>query len=231
CVLEDKDKIQREISAGNVLVAVGRSPNLEGLDLEEANVEYAKTGIKVNAFLQTTNKDIFACGDVVGPYLFSHTASYQAQICARNAILKRLAWQKANYENVSWATFTDPELAHLGLTEEEARERSGDINVYKTEYGACDRAVTDLEKDGLVKVITDKKGYILGAHIAGANAGEIMQGFMLAKSFKITLEKLSRLIYIYPTLSELVKKTAAKPLLEKANKPLVRFILKILKRL
>lgn len=231
CVLEDKDKIQQEISAENCLVAVGRSPNLEGLDLEKANVEYSKTGIKANAFLQTTNKDIFACGDVVGPYLFSHTASYQAQICARNALFKRLAWQKANYENVSWATFTDPELAHLGLTEEEARERFGDVNIYKTEYGACDRAVTDLEKEGLVKVITDKKGYILGAHIAGANAGEIMQGFMLAKSFKIPLEKLSQLIYIYPTLSELVKKTAAKPLLEKANNPLVRFILKILKRL
>lgn len=229
CVLEDKDKIQQEVSAENVLVAVGRSPNIEGLDLEKANVEYAKTGIKVNAFLQTTNKDIFACGDVVGPYLFSHVASYQAQVCVRNALFKRLAWQKANYENVSWATFTDPELAHLGLTEEEAREKFEEVNTYKTEYGACDRAVTDLEKDGLVKVITDKKGYILGAHIAGANAGEIMQGFVLAKSFKIPLAKLSQAIFIYPTLSELVKKTAAKPLLEKANNPLVRFILKIMK--
>lgn len=229
CMLEGKDKIQQEISAENCLVAIGRSPNLEGLDLEKANVEYAKTGLKVNAFLQTTNKDIFACGDVAGPYLFSHTASYQAQICARNALLKRLAWQKANYENVSWATFTDPELAHLGLTEEEARERFEEVNIYKTEYGACDRAVTDLEKEGLVKVITDKKGYILGAHIAGANAGEIMQGFVFAKSFKIPLEKLSQLIYIYPTLSELVKKTAAKPLLEKVNNPLVRFLLRIMK--
>lgn len=229
CVLEGKDRIQQEISAENVLVAVGRSPNIEGLDLEKAKVEYAKTGIKVNTFLQTSNKDIFACGDVVGPYLFSHVASYQAQICVRNAIFRRLAWQKVNYENVSWATFTEPELAHLGLTEEEAREKFGNINVYKTEYGACDRAVTDLEKEGLVKVITDKKGRILGAHITGANAGEIMQGFVLAKSLKIPLEKLSQLIYIYPTLSELVKKTAAKPLLEKANNPLVRFILKIMK--
>lgn len=230
CILEDKNKNQQEISAKNCLVAVGRAPNIEGLDLEKAKVEYTKTGVKVNAFLQTTNKDIFACGDVVGPYLFSHVAAYQAQVCVRNSLFRRIVWQKAHYENVPWATFAEPELAHLGLTEEEARERFGNVNVYKTEYGASDRAVTDLEKEGLMKVITDKKGYILGAHIVGASAGEIMQGFALAKSLKIPLAKLSQLIFIYPTLSELVKKTAAKPLLEKANSPLVKFLMKIMKR-
>lgn len=237
CLLEDKGKIQQEISAENVLVAVGRAPNIEGLDLEKANVAHSKTGIKVNAFLQTTNKDIFACGDVVGPYLFSHIAAYQAQVCVRNSLFKRIAWQKAHYENVPWATFTEPELAHLGLTEEEAclpgrqaRTKHGFVNVYKTEYSASDRAVTDLEKEGLVKVITDKKGYILGAHIVGANASEIIQGFLLAKSLKIPLAKLAQTIFIYPTLSELVKKTAAKPLLEKASNPLVRFLIKIMKR-
>lgn len=228
--LEDKDKKQQEISAENILVAVGRAPNIEGLDLEKANIEYAKTGIKVNAFLQTTNKDIFACGDVVGPYLFSHVAAYQAQVCVRNSLFKRLAWQKVKYENVPWATFTEPELAHLGFTEEEARANMGNVKVYKTEYGASDRAVTDLEKEGLVKVITDKKGYIVGAHIVGANAGEIIPGFLIAKSLKIPLSRLSGPLFIYPTLSELVRKTAAKPWVDKLNNPLIKLAMRILRR-
>ena len=230
CVtIEDRNKKQDTICAAGVLAAVGRAPNTGGLDLEKAGVEYSKTGIKVNGFLQTTNKNIFACGDVVGPYMFSHVASYQAQICVRNALFKRIAWGKVNYQNIAWATFTEPEVAHLGLSEEEARAKYKNIRVYKTEYSSSDRAVTDLEKEGLLKVITDKKGLILGAHIAGAQASEVIQGFLLAKTFKIPLEKLSQALFIYPTLSELVKKTAAKPLLEKANNPLVRFALSMLK--
>jgi len=230
CVtIEDRNKKQDTICAAGVLAAIGRAPNTGGLDLEKAGVEYSKTGIKVNGFLQTTNKNIFACGDVVGPYMFSHVASYQAQICVRNALFKRIAWGKVNYQNIAWATFTEPEVAHLGLSEEEARAKYKNIRVYKTEYSSSDRAVTDLEKEGLLKVITDKKGLILGAHIAGAQASEVIQGFLLAKTFKIPLEKLSQALFIYPTLSELVKKTAAKPLLEKANNPLVRFALSMLK--
>lgn len=228
--LEGKEKGREEISADNVLVAVGRAPNVDGLALEKAGVEYTKRGINVNAYLRTTNKDIFAIGDVVGPYMFSHVAAYQAQVSVRNALLRRLAWQKVNYENVAWATFTDPELAHLGITEDEAKEKGINVDIYKTEYGAVDRAVTDSEKDGLVKVITDKKGYILGAHIVGAKAGEIIQGFIIAKSMRMPLSKLATPLFIYPTLSELVKKTAAKPLLEKLNSPLVKFVIRMLRR-
>ena len=226
--VQDKNGDNEEVAAENVLVAVGRAPNLEGLFLENSGVEFTKQGIKVNLYLQTTNKDIFACGDVVGPYMFSHVAAYQAQVCVRNALFKRLTWQKVNYQNIAWATFTEPELAHLGQTEEEARERYKDIKVYKTEYVSSDRAITDSEKEGLVKIITDKKGNILGAHIVGAQASEIIQGFLIAKSLKIRLEKLSNPIFIYPTLSELVKKTAAKPLVEKLNNPLVKLAMKIL---
>ncbi len=228
--LEDKSRSIEEISAENILVALGRAPNLEGLELSKAGIEYTKTGIKVNEYLQTTNENIFACGDIVGPYMFSHVAAYQAQVCVRNALFKRLAWQKVNYQNVAWATFTEPEVSRLGLTEEEARQRHKKVKVYKTEYGASDRAVTDVEKKGLVKVITDKKGYILGAHIAGSQASEIMQGFLIAKSLKVPLERLSQVLFIYPTLSELVKKVAAKPLLEKVNNPAIRLLLRILKK-
>ena len=226
--LEGKGKGQERISAENVLVAVGRAPNLEGLSLEKAGVEFTKQGIKVNPYLQTTNKDIFACGDVIGSYMFSHVAAYQAQVCVRNALFRRPAWQKVNYQNIAWATFTEPELSHLGQTEEEAREKYKDIKVYKTEYVSSDRAITDSEKEGIVKIITDKKGNILGAHIVGAQASEIIQGFLIAKSLRIPLSKLSGPLFIYPTLSELVKKTAAKPLVEKLNNPLVKLAMKIL---
>jgi len=229
-ILEGKDSAKEEISAENVLVAVGRAPNVEGLCLEKAGVEYAKTGIKVSAYLQTTNKSIFACGDVVGPYFFSHVAAYQAGVAVRNALFNRLAWQKVDYSNVAWATFTDPELARLGLTEEEAREQHQDIRVYKTDYANADRAVTDRHKEGLIKVVLDKKRRLLGAHVVGAQAGEIIQGFIIAKANKIPLAKLSGALYIYPTLSELVKKTGGKAFVEKADNPLVKLVLRVMRR-
>ncbi len=229
--LKDKKGNSEEISGDAVLVAVGRAPNTENLSLEKAGIEYNEKGIKVNAFLQSTNKNIFACGDVVGPYLFTHVAAYMASLCVRNALFKRIAWQKVNYSNVTWCTFTEPELAHLGLTEKEAREGYKKVKIYRTAYAECDRAVTDLEKDGLIKVITDNKGYVLGAHIAGAKAGELIQGFLLAKSLRLPLWKIAQVLYIYPTLSELVKKTAAKPLVERMDNPLVRYILRAMKAL
>jgi pyruvate/2-oxoglutarate dehydrogenase complex dihydrolipoamide dehydrogenase (E3) component len=229
-IVESGDGTSQEVSADNVLVAVGRAPNVKDLSLEKAGIEYTKRGIKVNSYLQTTNKSIFACGDVVGPYLFTHIAAYGAQVCVRNALFRKPFWQKASYANVPWATFTEPELAHLGITEAEAREKYAGIRVYKEPYRSADRAVTDLQKEGMIKVITDKKGYILGAHIVGAHASELIQGFIIGKSLGIPLAKLSRPIFIYPTLSELVKKTSAKPLLDKLGKPWIRRVVKFLRK-
>ncbi len=227
--LEDKDKNISEIRGERVLVAVGRAPNVQGLDLEKAGVEHEKTGIKVNEFLQTSQANIFACGDVVGPYLFSHIAAYQAALAVRNSLLPLLR-QKVNYESVPWATFTDPELAHLGLTEEEAREKYEvrDLKIYRSYLKETDRAVTDMEEDGLAKVICDKKGYILGAHIVGANAGEIIHEYVIAKAERLTIGKLSSTIHIYPTLAQVVKKTADQYLLEKLGSPLLKKIAKFL---
>jgi pyruvate/2-oxoglutarate dehydrogenase complex dihydrolipoamide dehydrogenase (E3) component len=229
-ILEDRNKNQEQIQAEKVLVAVGRAPNLDGLSLERAGVEYTKQGIKVNKYLQTTNRNIFACGDVVGPYMFSHVAAYQASVCVRNALFRRLVWQKADYSGVTWATFTDPELAHLGFTEEEAKEKYSNISVYKSDYTNSDRSITDVEKKGLLKVITDKRGFILGAHIVGAQAGEIIQGFLLAKSLRQPLSKIAQVLFIYPTLSELIKKTAAKHLIKSASRPCIKTIIKLMKR-
>ena len=228
--LEDNQGKRQEIKAQKVLVAVGRAPNLGGLDLEKAGVEYTNKGLKVNDYLQTTNLNIFACGDIVGPYMFSHAAAYQASLAVRNCLFKRIAWQKANYSNIVWATFTDPEVSNLGLNESEAKEKYKFIKVYKNENKASDRAITDSAKSGLIKIITDKKGFILGASIVGANAGEIIQGLLVAKSLKQPLAKLAAIMYIYPTLSELVKKTAAKSLVEKMDNPLIKFMLKVMRK-
>lgn len=204
--LEDKNKTQSVIKSENVLVAVGRAPNVQGLDLENAGVEYSKKGINVDSHLRTTAKNIYACGDVAGPYQFSHMAEYQAIVAVGNALMP--VKQKVDYRAVPWATFTDPELAHLGLTEEEARERYKKVKVYREKFTSSDRAVTDLEEHGLAKVICDTKGRILGAHIVGANAGEIIHEYVLAKAQGLKIGQLSSTIHIYPTLAQLVKKTA-----------------------
>jgi dihydrolipoamide dehydrogenase len=203
--LEDKEGNSSTVSAEKLLVAVGRSPNIKGLDLEKAGVEYSQKGIKTDNTLKTTTKNIYAAGDVTGPYQFSHVAEYQAIIACGNALMpfKR----KADYTAVPWCTFTDPELARVGLTEKEAEEKHGEVRVYRAEYKNNDRAVTDKEKKGKAKVICDKKGRILGAHVVGANAGEILHEYVLAKQQGLKISALSGTIHIYPTLAQIVKRT------------------------
>jgi pyruvate/2-oxoglutarate dehydrogenase complex dihydrolipoamide dehydrogenase (E3) component len=204
--LEGKDKRLSVIKAEKILIAVGRVPNLEGLDLEKAGVKYSSKAIEADSTLRTTAKNIYVAGDVVGPYQFSHMAEYQAIIAVGNALFpfKR----RLNYESVAWCTFTDPELAHLGLTEEEARAKNKNIRVFKFPYSSNDRAVTDSEENGFAKVICDKKGYILGAHIIGARAGELIHEYVIAKSAGLKIGRLSSAIHIYPTLSQIIKRTA-----------------------
>ncbi len=228
--VKDSEGNSKQIASSSVMVAAGRLPNTEGLNLEAAGVEYGKKGIKVDSYLRTTNKSIFAAGDVTGPYLFTHVASYQAYVCVRNALFRRPAWSGVDYGNITWATFTSPELAHLGLTEDEARKQLKNFRVYKSEYSVTDRAKTDLEERGLIKVITDGKGRIAGAHICGAEAGEIIQGLLVAKSQGIPLCKLAQIMYIYPTLSEAVKKVAGKALQDKMSGPAVNLLMKAMRR-
>ena len=231
CALENMDGKKETISAKRVLVAVGRKPNTEDLSLEESGVSFTSQGITVNSYLQTTNKNIFACGDVVGPYLFTHMASYQAQVCVRNALLRKAFWRKATYGDVAWALFTEPELAHLGLTEEEARKRYKRIRVYRTAFSECDRALTDGAGEGLVKVIIDGRGLIRGAHIVGVGAAEVIQTLLIAASLKIPLAKLSGVMFVYPTLSELIKTTATKVFLEKLSSGWMKWGLRLVRKI
>lgn len=204
--LEDRNNQHSVIKAEKILVAVGRVANVKGLDLEKAGVEYNEKGIRVGPTLRTTAKNIYAAGDVAGPYQFSHMAEYQAIMAVSNALFPFKG--RVNYNSVPWCTFTDPEVAHLGLTEEEARKKYKNIKIYKSSYSENDRAVTDLEEKGFAKVVVDRRGRILGAHIVGAGAGDLIHGYVLAKSSGLKISSLSSAIHIYPTLSQVVKRSA-----------------------
>ena len=196
----------QEIIVDEILVATGRSPNVESLNLEAAGVKYDKKGIKVDEKLQTTNKRIYGCGDVIGGYQFTHVASHEAVVVIQNALF--LPIKKVDYRVIPWATFTEPELARVGLTEEQARKRYGDdIYILKQEMKEVDRAQAEGATNGFAKIIATSKGEILGAHLVGASAGELIHEIILAMANKLPVSALSG-IHIYPTLSEVTSKAA-----------------------
>lgn len=197
---------KEKIAVDQILVAAGRQPNVESLNLDAAGVKMGKRGIEVNNKLQTTNPRIYACGDVIGGYQFTHVAGYQANIVLKNALF--LPVIKADYRVIPWATFTDPELARVGLTEQEARERYGnDIHVVKQEFADVDRAQAEAATKGFAKIITKRNGEIIGAHLVGPSAGELIHEIILAMSHKLKLSALGG-IHIYPTLAEVNSKAA-----------------------
>jgi len=198
----------RTLETDSVLVAVGRMPNVDTLDLEQAGVEYDKKGVKVDRHLRTTASNIYAAGDVVPPYLFTHMAEYEAVVATTNACFG-LPVRRADYTHVLWATYTDPELAHAGLTEDQARARYGDgIRVYRWEHRHVDRAKTDLADAGLSKFVCDRKGRLLGIHILGHGAAELMHEAQLAKSLGVPFSRIASVIHAYPSYSDAVRQPA-----------------------
>ena len=160
------------VGAEEILCALGRVPNTGSLNLEAAGVEYNNKGVVVDNRLRTSQRHIYACGDVIGHYLFHpHGGGYQAGIILRNALFRLPA--KVDYSVVPWVTFTDPEVARVGMTEEETREKDGDISVYTFPFEDNDRANTEEERNGFAKIICDRKGMILGAHIIGPSFGGV----------------------------------------------------------
>lgn len=209
----DKHEDNQAQTFDKILIATGRAPNVEGLGLEEIGVRIGKTGIVVNNRLQTHVKNIYAAGDVIGHYLFTHVAAYQAQLLIKNILLPFR--QKINYGVVPWTTFCDPEVARCGLTETEAREKYGDVDVFRLDQSDVDRAVADGETQGFTKVIASRwRGRILGVHIVGTNAGEVLHEYVLAMQEGIPLRKLSGMIHVYPTYAASVLRVAAKWLSE-----------------
>ncbi len=196
-----------EVSGSHLLVAAGRSPNLSSLDLEAAGIAYDRRGIEVDDRLRTTNKKVFAVGDVAGKYQFTHIAGYHAGVVIRNVLFRMPA--KINYDAVPWVTYTDPELANVGMSEAAAREAHGDdVRVVTAEFAENDRARTERRTGGMVKAVVGKRGRILGAGIVGAHAGELIQPWILAVSQKMKIGAMAQMIAPYPTLGEANKRAA-----------------------
>jgi pyruvate/2-oxoglutarate dehydrogenase complex dihydrolipoamide dehydrogenase (E3) component len=190
------------IEFDTLLVAVGRAANTRGYGLEELGAPVGKT-VETNEYLQTAYPNIYACGDVAGPYQFTHTASHQAWYAAVNALFGAVKKFRADYSVIPWATFTDPEVARVGLNETEARERNIPHEV--TVYGIddLDRAIADEEAHGVVKVLTvPGKDRILGVTIAGEHAGDLIAEYVAAMKHGIGLKRILGTIHIYPTLAE-----------------------------
>jgi pyruvate/2-oxoglutarate dehydrogenase complex dihydrolipoamide dehydrogenase (E3) component len=191
----------------HLLVAAGRKPIVAGLDLEKAGIAYGPKGIQVDERLRTTNKDVYAIGDVSGGPQFTHVAGYHAGIVIRNALFRLPA--KVDYKALPWVTFTEPELAQVGLTEAAARQQHGDaLSILRWPFHENDRAQTERETHGLVKVVATKKGKVLGASIIGAHAGELIHTWGLMIQQGIPLKALAGMIAPYPTLGEVSKRAA-----------------------
>lgn len=206
--IENKNGETSEIAVDEIFVASGRRGNTENLGLEDAGVKVERGWIVVDKFLQTTKPRIWACGDVHGGMQFTHVAAFEAVKLVRNMLFPGKS--AVTYEHVPWALYTDPEVGHIGMTEREAREKHGDsVQVFQTDMHDVDRAVVDRTPLGLLKIICDKKGRILGAHALCANASTVIEELVLARRHGLKIGDLAQRISAYPSLADGVQKTAS----------------------
>jgi pyruvate/2-oxoglutarate dehydrogenase complex dihydrolipoamide dehydrogenase (E3) component len=204
-VVVEKDGQTEKIEFDRLLVAVGRASNSRGFGLEELGVKLTGRGtLEVDDYLRSTSHpNIYACGDVAGPYQFTHTAAHQAWYAAVNALFSPFKKFRVDYRVIPWCTFTDPEVARVGLNEREAGEQG--IAYEVTRYGLddLDRAIADSEDEGVVKVLTvPGKDRVLGVTITGAHAGDLIAEYVMAMKHGLGLNKILGTIHIYPTLAE-----------------------------
>jgi pyruvate/2-oxoglutarate dehydrogenase complex dihydrolipoamide dehydrogenase (E3) component len=204
-VLDDAGQETR-IEGSALLVAAGRRPNLDGLDLDAAGVAHTPRGITVDRRLRTTNRKVFAIGDVAGPYQFTHMAGYHAGIVIRNALFRLPA--KVDYRAAPWVTYTSPELAQVGMTEAAAKKALGEVRVLRFPFAENDRAQAERATEGLVKVVATRKGIAVGATMVAERAGELIQLWSLAIARRMHVKHVAGLILPYPTLGEVNKRAA-----------------------
>jgi pyruvate/2-oxoglutarate dehydrogenase complex dihydrolipoamide dehydrogenase (E3) component len=208
-VVFEREGRRHETVADEILVATGRAPNVEGLGLEAAGVRYGKRGVEVDDRLRTSNKRIFACGDVASRFLFTHMADAQARIVIQNALFFGRA--KASSLTVPWCTYTTPEIAHVGLYERDARDKGIEIETLTVPLSSVDRAILDGADDGFLRVHVEKgskDGRILGATLVAEHAGDMIGELCLAVTHGVGLAKIAGVIHPYPTQGEVVKKAA-----------------------
>jgi pyruvate/2-oxoglutarate dehydrogenase complex dihydrolipoamide dehydrogenase (E3) component len=219
--------------ADEILLTLGRRPNVEGLNLEAASVTYESKGIKVDEYLRTSTPNILAIGDVIGELLFTHVAAYQAGVAVRNALVP-IGKKKVDYRVVPWSTFSDPEVAHVGLTPDEAEKQHKRTRIVKFPWADIDRAQAQSETIGFIKlVLAGKKDKIVGAHMVGAHAGELLGEMALAMQHHLTINDIFNTIHAYPTMSTGIQQTAFEAYLHGAsansNRKIVRAVLNLRK--
>jgi pyruvate/2-oxoglutarate dehydrogenase complex dihydrolipoamide dehydrogenase (E3) component len=219
---------EETLEGSDLLVAAGRRPALDGLGLDAAGIAHDASGIVVDKRLRSTNKRVYAIGDVAGSVQFTHAANYHAGLVIRHALFRLPI--KVDVGSIPRVTFTDPELAHVGMSEDEARQRVKSIRVLRWPYHENDRAQAERETLGHIKVVTDKKGKILGATIVGASAGELITAWTLAISQGLNIRAFAGIVVPYPTLSEIGKRAAISFFTPRLNGPWVRRILGFLQR-
>lgn len=217
---------ETRVQGSHLLLAAGRKASVDGLDLGLAGIAHSPGGIRVDARLRTTNKKVFAIGDVTGGYQFTHVATYHAGIVLRNALFRLPA--KVDGGAIPWVTYTQPELAQVGQTEDQARESGAAVRVLRWPFADNDRARAERRPDGMVKVVTGRRGRILGAGIVGAGAGELILTWVLAIGRKMNIGAVAGMIAPYPTLGEASKRAAgsyfADTLFSGRTKAIVRFL-------
>ena len=204
---KDGDKTERELMVDQLFVAIGRVPNLGGLNLEAAGIEYTPHGINVNEKMQTSVPHICALGDVASRAKFSHVANYQGELVVRNMLTD--ADRNVELTPLPWGIFTDPEVGHVGMTEAEARKQHEGVQAYSVD-AATDRFITDSKQGGLLKIVFDSENRILGATGVGAHAGEWVQCLTLAVKHGLKAEDVADTIFAYPTYTEIVKKVCSR---------------------
>jgi pyruvate/2-oxoglutarate dehydrogenase complex dihydrolipoamide dehydrogenase (E3) component len=229
-VIFAKDGQSYSLDGTHLMLAVGRRPTLDGLNLEAAGIKHDRNGITVNSGLKTSNRRVYAIGDVAGGPQFTHVANYHASIVVKNALFRLPS--RADHSTIPWVTFTDPELAHVGLTEAAGREKyGGRINVLRWPYHENDRAQAERQTEGYLKVVTSRSGRILGASMVGAHAGELIQMWSLAMQKKIKIGHMASFVSPYPTLAEINKRAAITYFLPKLTSPLVKRVVGWLRKL
>lgn len=203
----ERDGAVMDVTVDAILVGVGRVANIAGLGLEQAGVDFDQQGVRVNDALQTTNRHVYAAGDICSPYKFTHAADAQARILIANALF--MGRQKASKLTIPWCTYTDPEIARVGLNEQEARDQGIAATTLTVPLADVDRAVLDGETQGFARVVLYKgTGAILGATIVARHAGEMINVFSLAMTNNLGLSSIGRAIHPYPTQAEVVKRLA-----------------------
>ena len=217
------------VQGSHILVAAGRKANLADLNLEAARVDYSPKGITVDRGLRTSNRKIYAIGDVTGSLQFTHVAGHHAGVVIRSALF-RLPAKAKKTAHIPWVTYTDPELAHVGQREEAARALHGDINILRFPFAENDRAQAERNADGMIKIVTARNGKILGVSMVGPHAGDLLQPWVMAVSQGLKIGTMAGTIWPYPTFGEVGARAAGSYFIPKLftdrTRAIVRFLTK-----